>query len=205
MAEQANTGASAGFLSEGSRWPIEKCALPFALMAGPFIFQSMAANEAAAKRVADQKRASAELAVVQERERAEQKFQLYINLLSKCEESDTTMRLGLFSNLIGNYLERDAKEFGKKLTQLELLLLNFHDSLNLNPLFWELQRRIGEAAKGPGGTSCKSSSTGSQQGQAATGRRARGRGRQMEHLPRPEAGRRRHPAAERTPTLERRV
>jgi hypothetical protein len=153
MATDANTGANAparppGFLSDGMRWVIEKCALPFALMAGPFIFQSMAASEAEAKRKADQQRASADLAVAQDRERAEQKFQLYINLLSKREEADTAMRLGLFNSLIGNYMERDARELGKKLTQLELLSLNFHDSLNLNPLFWELQRRVDQSSKG---------------------------------------------------------
>lgn len=153
MADQAKTGADAparapGFLSDGVRWVIEKFALPFALMAGPFIFQSMAASEAAAKREADQKRASADLALAQERERSEQKFQLYINLLSKREESDTAMRLGLFSSMIGTYMERDTKDIGQKLTQLELLSLNFHDSLNLNPLFWDFQRRINQTSRG---------------------------------------------------------
>jgi len=153
MADPATTGADAPtraprFLSDGVRWVIEKCALPFALMAGPFIFQSMAASEAAAKREADQKRASADLALAQERERSEQKFQLYINLLSKREESDTAMRLGLFSSMIGTYMERDTKDIAQKLTQLELLSLNFHDSLNLNPLFWDFQRRIDQTSRG---------------------------------------------------------
>ena len=153
MADEANAGASAstrppGFLSDGTRWAIEKCALPFALMAGPFIFQTMAASEANTKREQDQQRAQADLALTQERERTEQKFQLYISLLSKREEADTAMRLGLFNSLIGNYMERGAKDLGRKLTQLELLSLNFHDALNLNPLFWEFQHRIDQSPKG---------------------------------------------------------
>ena len=153
MANDIDTGAAPpaqrqGFLSDGMKWVVEKCALPFALMAGPFIFQTMAASEANIKRERDQERASADLALTQERERTEQKFQLYINLLSKREEADTAMRLGLFNSLIGSYMERSTTDLGKKLTQLELLSLNFHDALNLNPLFWELQRRIDQSPPG---------------------------------------------------------
>jgi hypothetical protein len=107
---------------------VEKFALPIALVLAPLLYQGQVAKQA----------------------QEEQKFQLYTNLLSKREEADSAVRMGLFDKLIGTYLERSPGDPGKKLVQLEMLALNFHDALNLNPLFWELGRAIDRMPRGPG-------------------------------------------------------
>ena len=118
--------------------------MPIALVTLPLLYQWKAADLDKENR-ADNRR----------REQAEQQFRLYTDLMSKREESDTAVRRGLFDKLMGTYLAPNPGEVGKRLVALELLSLNFHDSLNLSPLFWELAADI---AKAPAGKSRNESS-----------------------------------------------
>jgi hypothetical protein len=160
--DDANTSAPAsarahGIPGESLKWWIEKCALPLALMLGPIFFQIGAgylARQASAQeeelargaREREAKQAADNKAEQTKREQVEQKFQLYTNLLTKREADDTAVRLGLFDKVIGSYWNPKTSDLQSKLVQLELLALNFHDSLNLNPLFWELYRSIDQSS-----------------------------------------------------------
>ena len=121
----------------GIKWVMQTLAMPIALVTLPLLYQWKAAENDEKNRD-DSRR----------REQAEQQFRLYTDLMSKREESDTAVRRGLFDKLMGTYLAPNPGDVGKRLVALELLSLNFHDSLNLSPLFWELASDIGKAPAG---------------------------------------------------------
>src|SRR5262245_47619624 len=80
-----------------------------------------------------------------ERQDQEARLRLYTELLSKREEADTSLRKGVFDKVIGTYL-KEARTFDQKLVSIELLSLNFNESLDLSPLFWQLLREIQQGA-----------------------------------------------------------
>lgn len=123
---------------EGVKWALQTLAMPLALVSLPLLYQ-WKAGEMSAKAAAENQR----------REQAEQQFRLYTDLMSKREEADTTVRRGLFDKLVGSYLDPKPGDVDKRLVALELLSLNFHDTLNLSPLFWELDRQIAARPKQP--------------------------------------------------------
>jgi hypothetical protein len=61
--------------------------------------------------------------------------------MSKREESESALRKDMFSSII-NSLLKESVTMDEKILQLELLAYNFHESLNLTPLFTYLNRRI---------------------------------------------------------------
>lgn len=123
---------------EGVKWALQTLAMPLALVSLPLLYQ-WKAGEMSARSAAENQR----------REQAEQQFRLYTDLMSKREEADTTVRRGLFDKLVGSYLDPKPGDVDKRLVALELLSLNFHDTLNLSPLFWELDRQIAARPKHP--------------------------------------------------------
>lgn len=70
--------------------------------------------------------------------------QLYAEIVSKREVSDTELRAKMFENLIkaffGDGTGKQTK--AQKLTLLRLLALNFHEFFNLEPLFDQLEREL---------------------------------------------------------------
>ena len=80
-----------------------------------------------------------------ERQEQEARLRLYTELLSKREEADTSLRKGIFDKVIGTYLQ-ETRTFDQKLVAIELLSLNFNESLDLSPLFWQLLREIEQSA-----------------------------------------------------------
>lgn len=134
--------------TEKFRWLVEKCALPLALVLLPIIYQSMAAHLANKANAATNEQAKATREAKEKKDQDDQKFQLHLNLLSQREEADSAVRRGLFDKLIGVYVEPDPKDPYKKLVRLELLALNFHDAVNLSPLFWDLHRLIEQMPSG---------------------------------------------------------
>lgn len=76
----------------------------------------------------------------------EAKTRLYTELMSKREESESALRKDMFTSIIGTIL-RDSATMDEKILQLELLAYNFHESLNLTPLFSYLNRRNNHETK----------------------------------------------------------
>ena len=135
--------------SRKSRWLLaEKFALPVALVLLPIIYQAGAAYLAWSSDKAATEQTKIVTEAKERKDQQDQKFQLYTTLLSKREEADAAVRRGLFEKLMGTYLEANPTDPHKKLVELELLALNFHDALNLNPLFWELHRLIEQMPRG---------------------------------------------------------
>jgi hypothetical protein len=71
----------------------------------------------------------------------------YTDLLSRREEADGTLRKDMFKSIIDSFLDPKSKEapLGRKILNLELLTHNFHDSLNLKPLFTNLRDEIDQS------------------------------------------------------------
>jgi hypothetical protein len=82
-----------------------------------------------------------------ERQATDARLRLYTELLSKREEADTSVRKGIFDKVLETYLKPGGKDLEAKLVALELLALNFNESLDLSPLFWQLDREIRQPAQ----------------------------------------------------------
>lgn len=78
----------------------------------------------------------------------EAKTRLYTELMSRREESESALRKDMFTSIINSILGGEST-IDEKILQLELLAYNFHESLNLTPLFTYLDRRNRSDTKDP--------------------------------------------------------
>jgi hypothetical protein len=79
------------------------------------------------------------------REDAETDLRLYTELMSKREEADTLLRKEMFNSIITNFLKPASLEQpDQAVLNLELLAHNFHDSLDLGPLFKDVYKNLAE-------------------------------------------------------------
>jgi hypothetical protein len=90
---------------------------------------------------------------ISQRAEREQSARLYTELLNRREEAESDLRKDMFAAILKAFLEpvaakgdgaarRGADPLAEDLLKLELLALNFGESLNLGPLFAEMNRRI---------------------------------------------------------------
>src|SRR5712691_7590437 len=84
-----------------------------------------------------------------ERQATDARLRLYTELLSKREEADTGVRRGIVDKVLETYLKPGGQDLEAKLVALELLAVNFNDSLDLSPLFWQFDRQIQGGARAP--------------------------------------------------------
>ena len=127
MAEGEGAGA-AGESDEGGatpvesrrRWLIKTLAMPAAICLVPLMFElfSHAHDE------------------------RENQFRLYTELLSKREEADMNVRRGIFDKVFDKYLPPDTNDIDTRLVGLKLMAANFHESVDISPLFWQLDRQV---------------------------------------------------------------
>jgi hypothetical protein len=68
--------------------------------------------------------------------------------MSRREESESALRKDMFTSIINSILA-GSSTIDEKILQLELLAYNFHESLNLTPLFTYLDRRNNIETKDP--------------------------------------------------------
>jgi len=86
-----------------------------------------------------------ELRETQEREKtqiAETNTRVYIELMSKREEAESALRKDMFVSIIQSFLRPGSSSLDERVLNLELLAYNFHESLNLKPLFSYLEKQI---------------------------------------------------------------
>jgi hypothetical protein len=69
------------------------------------------------------------------------KIRLYTELMSTREQSESALRKDMFNSILGTIL-KDSHSLDENILQLELLAYNFHESLNLMPLFVYMDRQI---------------------------------------------------------------
>jgi len=63
-------------------------------------------------------------------------------LMSQREVAESTLRKDVLGAILQEYLQASPTDLDAKVLQLELLSNNFHDSLDLRPLFHDLQRKL---------------------------------------------------------------
>jgi hypothetical protein len=72
----------------------------------------------------------------------ESKNRLYTELMSSREQAESALRKDMFNSILGTILKGSTGTLDENILQLELLAYNFHQSLNLMPLFDYLNRKI---------------------------------------------------------------
>jgi len=72
----------------------------------------------------------------------ETNVRIYTELMSRREESESALRKDMFVSIIQSFLRPGASTLDERVLNLELLSYNFHESLNLKPLFIFLGRKI---------------------------------------------------------------
>ncbi len=80
------------------------------------------------------------------RQAEETRARFYSELVSKREEADSALRKDMFMSIIQAFLKPESTSIDDRLVKLELLAYNFHESLNLKPLFVQLQGDIARSA-----------------------------------------------------------
>ena len=81
---------------------------------------------------------------LQSKEESEAKIRLYSELMSRREESESALRKDMFKSIIESFLGPKTSSISLKenVLKLELLAYNFHESLNLKPLFIHMNEQI---------------------------------------------------------------
>jgi hypothetical protein len=85
-------------------------------------------------------RESKESALRERMQTSDTNARLYSELISKREESESALRKDMFKSIIDSFLRTGSSSLEDQVLNLELLVYNFHESLNLKPLFLHVQR-----------------------------------------------------------------
>ena len=67
---------------------------------------------------------------------------LYTELMSRREESESALRKDMCVSILSSFVNPNETALSSSVLNLEMLAYNFHESLNLKPLFMELRRRV---------------------------------------------------------------
>jgi hypothetical protein len=70
---------------------------------------------------------------------------LYTELMSRREESESALRKDMCVSILNSFVNPGETALNSSVLNLEMLAYNFHESLNLKPLFMELRRRVASA------------------------------------------------------------
>lgn len=88
-----------------------------------------------------------ETAAQDRRQAKDVNVRLYADLMSKREAADSELRKGMFESIVKTFLEPKSSGAEQKVLGLELLAYNFHESLDLSPLFRHVYRSIDPHSK----------------------------------------------------------
>jgi hypothetical protein len=72
----------------------------------------------------------------------ETNVRLYAELMGKREEADTNLRKDMFNSAIKTFVESKPVSVEKEVLDLELLAYNFHESIDLGPIFKDVYTRL---------------------------------------------------------------
>ncbi len=93
--------------------------------------------------------------ILRSNEAATTRKQVYTELMSSREQADSSLRKDMFLSIIDTFQRSEKSSLEAKMLNLELLTYNFHDSLNLKPLFAHMGREITAATGDPSQASYK--------------------------------------------------
>jgi hypothetical protein len=77
-----------------------------------------------------------------QRQAVDTNTRLYTELMSRREESESALRKDMCVSIINSFVNPRDTGLGPSILNLEMLAYNFHESLNLKPLFEEMRRRV---------------------------------------------------------------
>ena len=86
---------------------------------------------------------------IERQQSSEAKLRLYSELMTRREESEGTLRKEMFQSIIGSFFDPGSTSLETKLLKMELLAQNFHEALDLTPLFQHILREIQVSAVTP--------------------------------------------------------
>jgi hypothetical protein len=80
-----------------------------------------------------------------EKQKIDTNVRLYTELMSKREEAESALRKDMFTSIIDTFLKPQVPSLDVRVLNLELLAYNFHESLNLKPLFVNIDQQISQS------------------------------------------------------------
>jgi hypothetical protein len=83
--------------------------------------------------------------MLRQRETRETNERVYTELMSSREQSESALRKDMFVSIINTFLKPQSTSLEDKMLNLELLAYNFHESLNLKPLFVHMEKQVAAA------------------------------------------------------------
>lgn len=90
-----------------------------------------------------------------ERQQVESNIRLYAEMMGRREEADSNLRKDMFNSILTTFMARDPslrltseELIRQQILSLELLAYNFHESLDIGPLFKDVERRIALEQRG---------------------------------------------------------
>lgn len=79
------------------------------------------------------------------RQERDNKIHLYADMMGRREEADSSLRKDMFKSILDTFLKPGAarpEQLETKVLNIELLAYNFHESLDLGPLFKHVRREL---------------------------------------------------------------
>jgi hypothetical protein len=84
-----------------------------------------------------------------ERQQVDTNSRLYAEMMGRREEADSNLRKDMFNSILNTFMTKDPAArlsseelIRQQILNLELLAYNFHESLDIGPLFKDVERRI---------------------------------------------------------------
>lgn len=85
--------------------------------------------------------------ILRQRETRETNERVYTQLMSSREQAESALRKDMFVSIIQSFLRPQSATLEDRMLNLELLAYNFHESLNLKPLFVHLSKQIAASSE----------------------------------------------------------
>jgi hypothetical protein len=82
--------------------------------------------------------------ILNKKQEMDTRSKVYAELTSQREQAESVMRKDMFAKIIESVLKPEKSSSDLTVLNMELLAYNFHESLNLKPLFSYVQRHLGE-------------------------------------------------------------
>jgi len=77
-----------------------------------------------------------------DKQQVDAKVKLYSELMSKREDADTALRKDMLNSTVNIFLQPKNAGYEEKVLALELLTYNFHDAIDLGPLFKQVYKQV---------------------------------------------------------------
>jgi hypothetical protein len=99
-------------------------------------------------------RQARETAALSTRQAQESNMRLYTEMMGRREQADSELRKDMFRSILDTFMSKDpqlnvSERLRQDVLNLELMAYNFHESLDIGPLFKDVRSRIPYETQGP--------------------------------------------------------